>query len=122
MHLSDTLVLGPLPLQQHPVRLPLRSALAGLLALLLAGGVAILLTFRPLPAHVAALAAHLPWLAPAPTPAAPGLPVRVASVPAGATLLLDGQVLGTTPMTVAVPAGHPLLLQRAGAPAVTVLD
>src|SRR5712692_452358 len=122
MHLSDTLVFGPLPLRKHPVRLPLRSALVGLLALLLAGGVAILLTFKPLPARVAALAAHLPGLAPAPTPAPPGFTVRVASAPAGATILLDGHVLGSTPMTVAVPAGHSLLLLRTGAPVVTVLD
>jgi hypothetical protein len=32
----------------------------------------------------------------------------VASAPAGATILLDGQALGTPPATEAVPPGHPL--------------
>src|SRR5919201_1653973 len=36
MRLSDTLVLGPLPLQRHPLRLRLGAALAGLLPLRLA--------------------------------------------------------------------------------------
>jgi hypothetical protein len=122
MHLSDTLVLGPLPLRKQPVRLPLRSALAGLFGLLLAGGLTMLLTFKPLPAPVAALTTHVPGLAPAPVPAAPDLPLRLDSVPAGATILVDGRMVGTTPATVAVPIGHPLVLQRTGAPAVTVID
>jgi len=121
MHLSDTLVLGPLPLQKHPIRLSLRSALAGLLALLL-GGVAILLTFKPLPARVGTLAAHLPGLASAPTPAPPASWFASIACRPAPPFLEDGQVLGTRPMTVAVPAGHSLLLPSAGTSAVTVLD
>ena len=86
MHLSDTLVLGPLPLGKQPLRLPLGAALAGLVALLLAGAAAAaLLILRPVPAPVATLATHLPitlpGLAPIPTLAPPGIPVRVASIP-----------------------------------------
>src|SRR5438874_4775597 len=114
MHLSDTLVLGPLPLRGRSVRLPLRAALAGLVGLLLAGAAAALFILRPLPAPIATLAARLPitlpGLAPTPTPAPPGIPVRVASIPVGTTILLEGQVLGTTPATVAVPPGHQLAL------------
>ena len=125
MHLSDTLVLGPLPLGRHAVRIPLGAALAGVLGLLLAGAAA-LLTLGPLPAPITTLAGHLPVTlpgrAPATAPAAPAVPVPVASVPAGATILLDGQVLGTTPATIAVPLGHLLVLRRAGAPDVTLLE
>src|SRR5438128_2326127 len=124
MHLSDTLVLGPLALGRHSVRIPLGAALAGLLGLLVAG-VAALLTLGPLPAPIATLAGHLPVTLPGRTPAtapAPAVPIPVASLPAGAIILLDGQVLGTTPATVAVPPRHRLALRRTGAPEVTLLE
>jgi hypothetical protein len=124
MHLSDTLVLGPLPPRGRSVRLPLGAVLAGLLGLLVAGAAA-LLTFGPLPAQIATLARHLPVTLPGRTPAtahAPAVPIPVASLPAGAIILLESQVLGTTPATVAVPPGHRLALRRTGAPEVTLLD
>src|SRR5437879_5100627 len=115
MHLSDTLVIGPLPLQRRFLRLPVGAAVAGLLALLVAGATTALLTRRPLPTAVAALAARLPvalqGVAPATASAPPSVPIRVASVPPDATILLDGQVLGKTPATVAVPEGHPVVLR-----------
>jgi hypothetical protein len=58
VHLSDTLVLGPLPLKRHPLCLPLGAALAGLL--LLASLAATVLALGPLRAPIATLAARLP--------------------------------------------------------------
>ena len=124
--MDTILVVGPLPLLRRSLRLPLGAVLAGVSALLLAGAAAGLLTLRPRPTPIGALAAqlpiNLPGQAPIPTPAPPGIPVRVASIPVGTTILLEGQALGTTPATVAVPPGRSLVLRRIGAADVTVLD
>jgi hypothetical protein len=48
-------------------------------------------------------------------PAAGGVPLRVASQPADARVLVDGHDLGTTPLTTAVPPGpHSVTVRRSG--------
>jgi hypothetical protein len=130
MHLSDTLVIGPLPLRTQPVRVPIRTALGvGLLAALAAitvaatGGAP-----RFLGSALAPLAAHLGVAFPVTvaTPAPVGdraqIEVRLSSVPAGASIVVDDQVLGTTPTTITATAGQSVVLRRPGAPDVVVLD
>jgi hypothetical protein len=99
MHLSDTLVIGPLPLQARPVRVPLGTALAVSAALLIASGAAAVSAPRLLATALAPLAARMavafPALAPVAVPAplsdATEVPVRLSSAPAGATIVADGQ-------------------------------
>jgi hypothetical protein len=55
LHPSDTLVVGPLHLLGHSLRLPLGTVLAGLLALLLVGVGTALVAVWPLPAPLGAL-------------------------------------------------------------------
>src|SRR6516225_7826323 len=130
MHLSDTLVIGPLPLRTEPGRVPVRTALGvGLLAALAAitvgatGGAP-----RLLGNAVSPVAARLgvPFPGTVATSAPSGdlaqVALRLSSVPAGAAIVVDGQVLGTTPAAISAPVGQSLELRRADAPDVVVLD
>jgi hypothetical protein len=47
MHHSDTLVLGPLPVVERSIRLPLTAVLIALLAVVLASGVVVAVLGRP---------------------------------------------------------------------------
>jgi hypothetical protein len=124
VHPSDILVLGPLPLVGRSVRLPLGTALAGLLALVLASATTLIALDAPVATPIRGLASRLagtPNAQRAQTPVAGAL-IPLTSAPMGAEILADGQVLGTTPATIPVPAGHPLVLRRPGAPDVTLLE
>jgi hypothetical protein len=116
MHHSDTLVLGPLPVVERSIRLPLAAVfLALLLGLLGIGAVAVLSwphgTGLPLVGGQSV----------EPTPVAADDIKWVTSVPEGADLVLDGRVVGQTPVEAAT-AGHTLILRRSGVPDVRVLD
>jgi len=104
MHLSDTLVFGPLhPLLPQPVRVRLGALLVGLvglvggLGILTVAGVVLVLGPAALPASARSL---LPgWASPA-EPNATTQQIRVSSNPAGAAVLTGGGELGRTPATV----------------------
>ncbi len=112
MHLSDTLVLGPVP----PFKRTVRMRLAGLLLIL---GMALLATALVLaitPAGGAALVDGLPSLVgvratPVPQPKAT---LRIDSQPSGAAILVDGRDAGVTPSTISVPMGSVVVLRRIG--------
>src|SRR5437867_10253477 len=111
MHLSDTLVFGPLhPLLPRPVRVRLVALLVGLGILTLAGVVLVLG-----PAHLPASTRSLVpgWASPA-EPNATTQQIRVSSNPAGAAVLTGGRELGRTPTTVSTLPGLILTLRRAG--------
>jgi PEGA domain len=117
MHHSDTLVLGPLPVVERSIRLPLAAVLIALVAVVLAGGVVVAVLARPRAIGLPLLAAQ----AVEPTPVAADDIKWLTSAPAGADLVLDGQVVGQTPVEVAT-ARHTIVLRRPGAPDVRVLD
>ncbi len=129
MHLSDTLVIGPLPLQTRPLRVPVGIALAvGVAVLVATAAAATAGAPRLLGSALAPVAARLgvafPVTSATPAPASERaqVEVRLTSVPAGAAIVLDGQVLGTTPATITTTAGQSVVLRRSGAPDVVVLD
>ena len=101
MHLSDTLVFGPLPLSGRSLRLPVGAALLALLVVLLCAAAAGSLLLRPLPAPLAGLLVRVPISFPGRpadrAPTAPDIHLRVMSVPARATVILDGRAIGATP-------------------------
>ena len=115
MHLSDTLVFGPLhPLLPQPVRVRLGALLVGLVAglgILTFAGLVLVLGPAALPASARWLL--LGWAWPA-EPDATTQRIRVSSNPAGAAVLMDGRELGRTPATVSTPPGLILTLRRAG--------
>jgi hypothetical protein len=129
MHLSDTLVIGPLPLQTRTVRMPVGMALAigaatlAAITAVAAGSAPQLLDIALAPV-AARLGVAIPVTAATPVPVGEGAQVEVhlASVPAGAAIVLDGQVVGMTPATITTTVGKPLVLRRPGAPDVVVLD
>ena len=115
MHLSDTLVFGPLhPLLLRPVRVRLVALLVGLvggLGILTLAGVVLVLGPAALPASARSL---LPgWASPA-EPNATTQQILVSSNPAGAAVLIGGRELGRTPATVSTFPGLILTLRRAG--------
>jgi hypothetical protein len=115
MHLSDTLVFGPLgPLLPQPVRVRLVALLVGLvggLAILTLAGIVLVLGPAALPASARSL---LPgWASPAEHNATTQQ-ILVSSNPAGAVVLIGGRELGRTPATVSTFPGLILTLRRAG--------
>ena len=115
MHLSDTLVFGPLgPLLPQPVRVRLGALLVGLvggLGILTLAGVMLVLGPAVLPASARAL---VPGWATAAEPNATTQQILVSSNPVGAAVLIGGRELGRTPTTVSTFPGLILTLRRAG--------
>ena len=115
MHLSDTLVFGPLhPLFPQPVRVRLVALLVGLIGgvgILTLAGLVLVLGPAALPASARSL---LPgWAAPA-EPNATSQQILITSNPVGAAVLTGGRELGHTPATVSTFPGLILTLRRAG--------
>src|SRR5438874_1258872 len=115
MHLSDTLVFGPLhPLLPRAVRLRVVALLVGLvggLGILTLAGLVLVLGPATLPASARSL---LPGWAPPAEANATTQQILVRSNPAGAAVLLGGRELGRTPATVSTFPGSILTLRRAG--------
>jgi hypothetical protein len=59
---------------------------------------------------------------PAPVGDGAQIEIRLSSVPAGAGIVIDGQVLGITPAAISGTTGQSVVLRRPGAPDVVVLD
>ncbi|HEY1298494.1 MAG TPA: hypothetical protein VGJ60_35880 [Chloroflexota bacterium] len=116
MHHSDTLVLGPLPVVDRSIRLPLVAVFLVLLLVLLGTGTFAVLTW-PHGTGLPLVGAQRVE----PTPVAADDIRWLTSAPAGADLVLDGRVVGQTPAEVAT-AGHTIDLRRPGAQDVRVLD
>jgi hypothetical protein len=115
MHLSDTLVFGPLhPLLPQPVRVRLVALLVGLVAglgILTFAGRVLVLGPAALPASARSL---LPgWASPA-EPKATTQQILVSRNPVGAAVLIGGRELSRTPATVSTFPGLILTLRRAG--------
>jgi hypothetical protein len=124
MHPSDRLVLGPLPLLDRSVRVPLGAVGLTVLVLLLMSAVVLVALDAPLAEPVHGLALGLIDTASGrsvPTPAASGLLTNLTSSPEGALVLVDGHVVGQTP-TAGSFSGHAVVLRRQGASEVTLLD
>ena len=106
MHLSDTLVFGPLhPLLPQPVRVRLGALLVGLvgsLGILTLAGLVLVLGPAALPASARSLVPG--WASPA-EPNATTQQILVSSNPAGAAVLIGGRELGRTPAAVATFPG-----------------
>jgi PEGA domain len=106
MHLSDTLVFGPLgPLLPQPVRVRLVALLVGLvggLGILTLAGLVLVLGPAALPASARAVVPG--WASPA-EPEETTRQILVSSNPAVATVLIGGRELGRTPATVSTFPG-----------------
>ena len=117
MHLSDTLVFGPLgPLVPQALRVRLVALLVGLvgsLGILTLTGLVLVVGPAALPASARSLVPG--WASPA-EPKATTQQILVSSNPVGAAVLIGGRELGRTPTTVSTSPGLILTLRRAGFP------
>jgi hypothetical protein len=120
-HPSNTLVLGPFPLVDRSIRLPLGVVLVGMLALLLAAVAALVVADEPVVRPIRSLALRALGGQPVPPPAAAGAPEPAPERAARCRHPADGQVVAQTPADVAA-GSHTVMLRRAGAPDVGVLD
>jgi hypothetical protein len=117
MHHSDTLVLGPLPVVERSIRLPLASVLIVILLMLLGTGAVVSALARPGGMSLPRVGAQTVES----TPVAAGNIRWLTSAPEGVDVVLDDRVVGQTPVEVAT-AGRTIVLRRPGAPDVRVLD
>jgi hypothetical protein len=112
MHLSDTLVFGPLgPLLPRPVRVRLGALLVGGLGILTLAGLMLVLGPAVLSASARAL---VPGWATAAESKATTQQILVSSNPVGAAVLIGGRELGRTPTTVSTFPGRILTLRHGG--------